>query len=344
MRASVWMLVVAAGLTAAGCRGREHAQTSDSPSTAASAPGDRSSSDDRDSADERATRKLNSYVKGYNGLIGTFGLNDSFQQYLGQQIARKGVNDPVFLNAGWVKNSLDDLQKARAIPGGPRELDAAADPLIATLNQLNTRVQGLAIYYQTRGQLQDNFARGKREDPLVIAGYRQGLGQLQPLSDAIDREQDRRDQAVLDARKADGDLVGYDAALALQKAKALMRLFHSDADLKNPALYARGDALVNQMQAALDDERVQKAKADQGHDTDHGLSDSMNASAAEALENLIGRYRDLKQAGTPMSYQMMIYAYNQAIRENNYGQIGQAGSPPALRPGPQGMALPPGLV
>ena len=48
----------------------------------------------------------------------------------------------------------------------------------------------------------------------------------------------------------------------------------------------------------------------------------MNASAAEALENLIGRYRDLKQSGTPMGYQMMIYAYNNAIQENNYGQIG----------------------
>ena len=312
--------VLAAVLFLSACKGRDQAASRDDGAPAA-AGAQVSSSDNHESADDRAAEKLNDYVKGYNGLIGTFGLSQQFQQYLGQQVARKGVNDSVFINVGWMDNGLDSLKQARAIRGGPHDLDAAADPLIASLQQLIDRLKGLQVYYQTRGSLQDNFARGKGEDPLVIAEYRTALSQLQPLSDAIDRAQDRRDQAVLDARKASGDMVGYDAELALQKSKALMRLFHGAADLRNPAVFAKGDALVTQIQAALDDERAQQAKAKASHDIDHGLSDSMDATAADRLETFIGHYRDLKQSGTPFAYQMMVSSYNDAIQQNNFGQV-----------------------
>ncbi len=262
--------------------------------------------------------KLNGYVKGYNTLIGTFGLRQQFAQYAGQRIPEKGLNDPVFVNPGWIGNGLDALRSARAIrPGTPSALDAAADPLIATLATLVDRLDGLAAYYRSRGQLTDHFALGKRQDPLVVAGFRQSLAELAALSDAIDREQDLRDARELASLKASGDRVAYDTTLALQKSKRLLGLFGSAADLRDASKLAAADGLAAEVQAALFDEQLARARSPGSG----GINDSMDDSAAEALQTLLGHYRDLRHGGTPFNLQLMVYSYNNAVQQHNYGQL-----------------------
>ena len=63
--------------------------------------------------------------------------------------------------------------------------------------------------------MEDGFARGNREDSLVLADFKAALC---PLVDAIDRP----DTAELAALRARGDLVGLNDGPALQRAKRLL--------------------------------------------------------------------------------------------------------------------------
>jgi hypothetical protein len=272
--------------------------------------------------DESAGAKLDGYIKGYNTLIGTFGLAEQYQQYTGQHIAQKGVNDSVFVLPGWIGNSIDDLKKARAIPGGPEDLDQAGDRLIPVVDRLTSELKGLESYYQSRGQLADNFARGKREDPQVIADFKAAMAATDQLSAAIDKEQAKRDQVGLDAFKASGDMIGYDGALAIQRSKALVDLFHGAGDARDHTKLAKADALVATITQTLADERQRLDKSKGVADAQHGVRNSMNGSAADQLDTMIGAYRDFRRSGDATYHQAMISAYNDAVEQANMGHIG----------------------
>lgn len=267
-----------------------------------------------------SSEKLNDYIKGFNVLVGTFGLAEQYQQYTGQQIARKSVNDSVFVSAGWIDQALDNLHKARAIPdGGLPELDQAGDRIIPVLDRLVGRLKALNEYYESRGQLEDKFARGKREDPLVLADFKEALADMAQLNVALDAATDRRESAELEALKASGDIIGYDGGLALQKSKALVGLFNSAQDIRDPAKVARGDALVDLIQAALSDERKQLAEAKASGDIRHSMRNTFYGTAADRLTGLIGAYRDFKRGGNASQHQAMVSAYNDAVEQMNTG-------------------------
>ncbi len=237
-------------------------------------------------------------------------------------LPRRGstLNESVFVNVGWIGTGLDALRKARAIrTDASSALDTAADPLIATFATLVGRLNGLAAYYRSRGQLTDNFALGKREDPLVVAGFRQALAefQLATLSDAIGRQQELRDARELGTLKASGDRVAYDRTLAIQKSKRMLGLLGSAADLRDASKLAVAEALASQVQAALADEQLARTRtAGSG-----GINDNMDDFAAEALRRLLGHYRDLRHGGNPFNLQLMLFSYNDAVQQHNYGQL-----------------------
>ena len=279
-------------------------------SASADAPG-RGAQEGEPSAD-----KLNAYIEGYNTLIGTFGLQQQFVQYKGQQVALKSVNDPVFVNIGWIDGGLRVLQKGRHASGRAPELDAAADRELAALAPLVAQLKGLNVYYTSRGQLADGFVRGKREDPQVIARFEHALGALPALSDAIEQVQDRRDTAALAKLKASGDTIGYDHGLAMQKAKQLLAISASPADLRDPGKLAKGDRLIVQIQQALAEEAQVHAKT--ANSIDHGARDSMYESSADRLQGMIGAYRTLRQTPSAFARQAMIFGYNGAVEQANF--------------------------
>ena len=268
-----------------------------------------------------SAEKLNDYIKGFNFLVGTFGLEQQYQQYTGQQIDRKTVRDPVFVSVGWVDQALDELQQARRVQdGGLPELDQAGDRIIPVLDRLVRRIKGLDSYYESRGQTEDNFARGKQENPLVIADFKEALADMQPLNAALDDAIAKRDAAELAQLKASGDMVGYDSGLALQKSKALVDLFNTPQDVRDPAKIQRGDALVEAILAALSDERTALAAAKTSGDDSHSMRNSGAGSAAERLMGLVGAYRDMKHSGNALGRQMMLSAYNDAVEQMNIMQ------------------------
>jgi hypothetical protein len=136
------ILIAVGALLLAGCHRHGDAARS-GPSAADGVAASAGSGKNGDSDQDRANEKLDAYIKGYNTLIGTFGLSQQYQQYTGQRIAQKTVNDPVFVLPGWLSNGLDELKAARAIPGGAGDLDAAGDTLPPVLGRLVAELEGL---------------------------------------------------------------------------------------------------------------------------------------------------------------------------------------------------------
>lgn len=262
--------------------------------------------------------KFNGYVKGYNTLVSTFGLRPQYETYLGQRIQQKGVNDSFIINVGWLDNALDELKEARAVPCDCRDLDAAGDRIVPVLERLVGRLKGLETYYASRAYLEDGLARGKREDPLVIADFKAGLAAMPALAAAIDAVQARNDEAELANRKRDGDMVGYEGGLALQRSKALVGLFHTPAHARDPARLQRADALIREIEIAIAAMRDALAKTKGASDRDHGLRNSMYDTVADRLTGMVGHYRGLRR-GNMAEYQMMVASYNDAVEHANYG-------------------------
>lgn len=264
--------------------------------------------------------KLNGYIKGFNFLVGTFGLRDQARLYAAQAIATKTANQPVNVAVGWIGLGDDDLRKARDMDGaGLDEVDAAAADMIQILDRLMERLKGLEAYYASRGQLEDGFARGKREDPLVLADFKAALAALGPLDAALTHAIDRRDLAKLAVLKKRGDLVGYNGGLAVQRTKRLLELVRTPADLHDPAVLAKGDALADGILAALAEENAALDTANASGDTSNGLRNSMYGTAAGQLRGVVGTWRDMKRTGNIALQPAMVGAYNMAIRSINVG-------------------------
>jgi len=85
-------------------------------------------------AADPADTKLNGYVKGYNTLIGTFGLPETAESYEANKIATRAATENISFTEGWIERAATELKEARGLPDGPAELDKAGDALIASLD------------------------------------------------------------------------------------------------------------------------------------------------------------------------------------------------------------------
>ncbi len=264
--------------------------------------------------------KFNGYVKGYNTLVSTFGLRPQYETYLGQRIKQKGIDDSFIINVGWLDNALDELKAARAVPCKCRGLDAAGDRMVPVLERLVGRLKGLETYYASRAYYKDGLARGKREDPLVIADFEAALGLMQPLSDAIDAVQAKNDEAELAGLKREGDMVGYHGGLALQRSKALIAMFDAPEDARDPNQLQRADALAAEVETALGDARAALDKSKGASDPDKGLRNSMYDTVIDRLTGMIGQYRGFRRSRSTADYQMMVANFNDAVEHSNYSR------------------------
>ena len=257
--------------------------------------------------------KLNHYVQGFDVLIGPFGLNAQYQAYAAQHIARKSGNDPISVSDGWLDQGADALKRGQAVKGcGDSAIDTQAAVMITILDRLVARLEGLDTYYSSRGSRDDGLARGKREDPLVIADFNAALAALPPLSAALDEAVDHRDRAALRVLQQEDDQIAFKGGLALQQAKQLIALLRPPQAIHDPAIRARADTLVDAMAHALADERVAFAAARAGHD-DHPFRNAGYRMAADQLQTMIGAYRDLRHSGNAALFPMLLGAYNAAV-------------------------------
>ncbi len=264
--------------------------------------------------------KLNQYIKGYNSLIGTFGLPDQSRLYATQHIATRTGAGFVNVAPGWIVLGDDDLRMGQAVDTtGLPEVDAAVADMVPILDRLVERLKGLEAYYGSRGQLEDNFARGKREDPLVLADFKAALAALGPLDAALEHAIERRDTAHLAVLKERGDLVGFNGGLAVQRAKRLLGLVHTAADLHDPAVVAKADELADGILAALAEEGTALETAKASGDSSNALRNSMFGTAMGQLQGMVGAWRDMKRTGNVALRPAMVGAYNMAIRNINVG-------------------------
>ena len=114
--------------------------------------------------------------------------------------------------------------------------------------------------------------------------------------------------------KSKGDMIGYDEVSAIQKARALIHLFKTPADLTNPERYKQGDALVADLEALVADERsrLDKAGKRELHDRNSYFFDSLSN-----LDKLTGEYRDLKRTHDSDHADGMVREFNYAISSMN---------------------------
>ncbi len=263
---------------------------------------------------DAAGAKLDTYTEGYNKLVGTFGLPETAQKYEEERIASKSASDNITISDGWIEQSLAKLKEARAMSGGPADLDKAADALIASLDAVQKRLVPLETYYTSKAYKEDNLARGKSEDPQMNAEFKAALGAADAFNAVLKRERDARGAVELQKLKAEGNTLAYATKAALQKGEQLVGLFNTAEDVKNPAVFAKGDAIVADLDKLLAEQRgalaAAKASGKGQPDVNYGLVEG-------DLTRLIGTYRELKQSHDPDDANQMVKAYNRAVDNAN---------------------------
>jgi hypothetical protein len=264
-----------------------------------------------DAGDQNAGKKLDTYVEAHNVFVGTFGFEEEAENYRKADIAHASIDGHFFgVDSGWIDQGLTKLKAARAMSGGSADLDAAADTLIGSMGKVQAHLADLKTYYESKKYLDDKLARGKAENPKMLAELDAAEKDLNRFSAVLDTAIDQRDQVVLDKLKSSNPLK-YETKLALIHAKKLMTLFNGPDDVKKPEVFAKGDAEVAIIEKAIADAHQEAAKA--GKTDPSGLS---------SLTTMIGSYRSLKQGHDIDDLKSMIEEYNQAVDSaNTFGNL-----------------------
>lgn len=288
--------------------------TSTPPSAAAPAPAPAPVAQ-KEGADEQAkSQKINAYTQGYNKLIGTFGLSETEESYLKDDIPKRKASENISITAGWVSIANDLLKKGRAMnAGGLEQIDKGADKLIASLDALVAQLDTLNVYYESKAYKEDKLEKGKAADPAVRAAFAQSNADMAAFNDLLSIEEKKHSASVLAQLKASGNMLGYGTKLALQQASEIVALFNNEADIRNPAKYQAADALVAQLEKTLTDQRAAYAAAK----AKQPPPDYDYESTASSLVTFIGNYRTVKESKSAKDFDDVIKEYNRAVENAN---------------------------
>ena len=306
-RSSTRLLLAAAAMALTGCNGLP--DTLNSAANATDGPAGAR-------LDDAGRSKMSSYTEGYNKLLDTFGLRETQKRYVEEEIAGKSPSDSVSITKGWVYQGLATLRTARAMPGGKPDVDAAADTLIAALDKVVKRLDGLDVYYTSKAYREDGLKRGKAEDPLMRAEFEAADEAMARFEALLDRERRVARVAEMAAMKARGDTLGYNNALALQQAEALVDTFDTDADVGNSAKYAQADGHVAALEKTLAEQRAELDRA-KAKETPTTRVDVNYGLVVDRLTSAVGEYRDFKQSRDTDDYNSVVESYNDAVGDSN---------------------------
>lgn len=258
--------------------------------------------------------KLSAYTEAYNALIETFGLPATAKDYKEARVASRSPSETITISNGWLENEADKLKAARALPGALGPVDAAAEKLDTALQKVLARLKPLYAYYNTKAYRADGLKRGKAEDAQMIAEFDAALTAMDEFNAALVKQRRAGADAELAALKKGGDMVAYNTKLAMQQGEDLVSLFNKPEDLRDPAVFAKGDVLVASLEKLLADQ--QKAIADAKTRAKEPIETSrlgVSGLVADMLGLMIGQYRQVKQSHSAHDAQMMVDSYNRAV-------------------------------
>lgn len=267
-------------------------------------------------ADAQVGAKVSAYTEAHNKLIDTFGLTETARRYMDERIAAKSPSDSISISDGWIEQALAKFKEARAMPGDTPALDRAGDALIAALDKVMARLVPLNTYYDGKAYKDDGLARGRREDPLMVAEFRAALAEADRFDQALSGARRARLDVELARLKEAGNVLGYNSKLELKQAEDLLALFPDPAAVRDAARYARADALVASLEKLLAEQRAAyaaaKARAAPTDQPDYGHS-----SVVDSLTSMIGDYREMRQSKDPSDFEDLVKEYNRAVESAN---------------------------
>ncbi|MGN7998519.1 DUF3829 domain-containing protein [Sphingomonas sp. 22176] len=253
-----------------------------------------------------ASTQLDAYISAHNRLIGTFGFYEKAAKYREADVAHASTDGQFLVDAGWIDKGIDELKQARALAGAPADLNAAADALIASMTKVQKHLAELAPYYTSKAYMDDNLARGRKEDAQMLAEIDAADADLKRFSDLIDRESVKRDTAVLEKLKAEGKVLDYNRRLAMFHANALISRF-TTAKAPDAALFQRADADLAIIEPAIAAARAEASKAGEKEPPE-----------LHFLSSMLGSYRSFKKDHRPFNAEMMLGSYNHAVEAANW--------------------------
>ncbi|WP_158298669.1 DUF3829 domain-containing protein [Sphingomonas psychrotolerans] len=258
--------------------------------------------------------KLSAYTEAYNALLETFGLPATAKTYKEARVAGRSPSETITISDGWIENEATKLKAARALPGSLGPLDAAAETLDTALQKVLARLKPLYAYYNTKAYRADGLKRGKAEDAQMIAEFDAALKAMDDFNAALVKQRRAGADAELATLKQSGDTVGYNTKLAMQQAEDLVGLFDKPEDLRDPAVFAKGDALAASLEKLLAEQ--QKAIADAKTKAKEPVETSrlsISGLVADMLGSMIGQYRQVKQSHSANDTEAMVDSYNRAV-------------------------------
>lgn len=261
----------------------------------------------------KALEKYGAYSEGYNDLIGTFGAAYQYDRYQRLNIpaaaASADLNFPA--NVTLFERAIAKFKEGRAINGGnaTTAADAAADKIIASGEALIAQWKELEPYYQSKAYRDDALAKGKAAHTEVVAAYEGLLGGIDEL-DTVLTEQGRAQNAqrIADLRKSGEDNA---ANLIDASAQAEILVSHALAD-KIP----EADAGLANLEAA-----IAKARETQAKMSDGDINKSHYDMTLDALTDVVGAFRNLKQSPGDSNKEAVLRAYNESVTAMNRADL-----------------------
>lgn len=265
-----------------------------------------------------AAAKVSAYTEAYNALIDTFGLPRTADEYKEERIATRSPSDNISISTGWIETAQGKLKAARALPGSVGVLDTKAEALDTALTKLMARLGPLHDYYNTKAYREDALKRGKAEDAQMTAEFDAALKAMEDFDATLVQQRRTGAEAELAKLKADGNMVDYYNKAMLVQAEDLVQLFGKPEDLKDPAVFAKGDTILASLEKSLAEQKKAvtegKAKATEPLEKSRlGVSEIV----ADMLGSMIGHYRQLKQSHSASDAQSMVDSYNRAVGSAN---------------------------
>jgi len=310
------MLVLAAAVS--GCQRGERT----APAAASAADGG--------ATQTASTAKLNGYIRAHDILVGGAGLEPTRRSYESALVeARRKGATPGF-TPGWFDHAVAELRKARALPGADlAALDTTGDELVRALEPLHAMLVDVGAYYDSKAYLEDDFAKAKTRYAPTLAAFNTATAAADAFYVALEQATSAATTRRLEALKASGDVLAYELALSMSRAKALLRAVQvaAEASPAAPATgrragkaapstpdYTAADAVLQSLEQSLGAARSELARRKAAATADLGSSPySEQASVVDTLARVAGAYRSFKSTGRRHEGEVLFMVYNQAV-------------------------------
>lgn len=248
-----------------------------------------------------APNQVDAFIAAHNRLLGSFGYTEQAAKYRKADVAHATLEGEFLVDAGMIDKGIEQLKAARTLSGASAELEGAADALIGSLTKVRAHLADLSPYYTGKAYLNDKLARGRKEDPQMLAELDAADADLKRFGEMLDRETLKRDTAAIEKLKADGDILGYNRRLAMFRANGMIKRFVA-SQAPDPALFTVSDA-----DAAIIDQAIAAAHAAA---TKSGGKDPPEL---HFLSSMLGSYRTFKETRRPTHAEQMVASYNHAV-------------------------------